>query len=168
METKKKRFLILDANTLIDYCKSDRTIIKLICTYVGQIYLANPVLTEVNEMDETICKELGIMLVEPELDEVFSAAQKRGRLSFQDHLCLLLAKKNGWTCVTNDIPLRRACEADGVPLIWSIELVCILVESNGLSAKNAKNIILEMQANNPKYITDTIVINAFARLKTSR
>lgn len=40
MRTKKKHFLILDANILIDFYKCDRTIVKLICTYVGQIYLA--------------------------------------------------------------------------------------------------------------------------------
>jgi len=36
----KKRFLILDANVLIDFLKFDRIIIKLTCSYVGQVYLA--------------------------------------------------------------------------------------------------------------------------------
>lgn len=54
MGTKKRHFLILDANILIDFYKCDRTIIKLICTYVGQIYLATPVLSEIKEIDEGV------------------------------------------------------------------------------------------------------------------
>lgn len=104
----------------------------MICTYVGQIYLATPVLSEINEIDEGACVELGIILVEPELEHVMLAAEKKGPLSFQDNLCLILAKEYGWTCVTNDKPLRQKCELEGVPLIWGIELICILVESGGL------------------------------------
>ncbi|NLI14021.1 hypothetical protein [Pelotomaculum propionicicum] len=164
MGTTKRQFLILDANTLIDFCTCDKTIIKLICAYVGQIYLATPVLSEIKEIDAGECIELGIKLVEPELDQVMLAVEKRGSLSFQDNICLILAKKNGWTCVTNDKPLRRECKLEGIPLIWGIQLICILVESGGLPVKHARDIILEIQENNPKYITDNIVQKAFKRL----
>lgn len=165
MGTKIQRFLILDANILIDFFKCDRTIIKLICTYVGQIYLATPILNEVKEISESDCIELGIILVEPELEQVMVAVERRGPLSFQDHLCLTLAKGHGWTCVTNDKPLRRECEFESIPLIWGIELICILVESGGLPSLHAKDIILRIQQNNPKYITDDIVNKAFLRLE---
>jgi len=135
MGTKKKHFLILDANILIDFYKCDKTIIKLICTYVGQLYLATPVLYEINEIGDSDCAELGIIIVEPELEQVMLASEKKGSLSFQDNLCLILAKNHGWTCVTNDKPLRQMCESEGVTLIWGIELICILVESGGLPAK---------------------------------
>jgi rRNA-processing protein FCF1 len=164
MRTKKQHFLILDANILIDFFKCDKTIIKLLCIYVGHIYLATPVLNEINEISEGDCIELGIRLVEPELEQVMSAVENRGSLSFQDHLCLILAKKYGWACVTNDKPLRRQCELEGVPMIWGIELICILVESGGLSVMHARDIILQIQQNNPKYITDDIVERAFERL----
>jgi len=114
-----------DANTLIDFCKTDKVIIKLICSYVGQIYLATPVLSEIKEINESECVELGIKLVEPELDQVMLAVEKRGSLSFQDNICLILAKNNGWTCVTNDKPLRRECKLEGIPLIRGIQLICI-------------------------------------------
>lgn len=91
----------------------------MIYTHVGQIYLATPVLSEINEIDEGACVELGIILVEPELEQVMLAAEKKGALSFQDNLCLILAKEHGWTCVTNDKPLRQKCEIkkpfDGPP-----------------------------------------------------
>ena len=92
------------------------------------------------------------------------AAGEKGPLSFQDNLCFLMAKQNGWTCVTNDKPLRRKCETERVPLFWGIELICILVESGGLPLKQATEIILEIKKLNPKYITDSIVENAFKRL----
>jgi hypothetical protein len=60
---------------------------------------------------------------------------------------------------------RRKCEIEGVPLIWGIELICILVESGGLPFGDAKDIILEIQRINPKYITDNIVEKAFIRLE---
>jgi len=164
MGVKKRQFLILDANTLIDFCKCDKTIIKLICTHVGQIHLATPVLSEIKEINEGECIELGIKLVEPELGQVMLAVDKKGSLSFQDNICLILAKEHGWTCVTNDKPLRRMCKKEGIPLIWGIQLICILVESGGLPVKHARNIIIEIQENNPKYITDIIVQKAFKRL----
>ena len=88
MRRKNSPLLIMDANILIDFCKCDKTIIKLICQYIGQIYLATPVLEEINEIDESDCLELCIILVEPELELAMLAAEKRGPLSFQDNLCL--------------------------------------------------------------------------------
>lgn len=164
MVRKKSRFLILDANILIDFYKCDKTIIKLICTDVGQIYLATPVLSEIHDISDSDCADLGIILVEPELEQVILASEKKGSLSFQDNLCLILAKTHGWTCVTNDKPLRQMCESEGVPLVWGIELICILVEAGGLPAVHARDIILNIKKSNPKYITTIIVENAFLRL----
>lgn len=165
MGTNKRRFLILDANILIDFIKCDRTLIKLICSYVGQIYLATPVLNEVKDLSESDCLELGIILVEPEAEQlILIAMERRGPLSFQDTLNLILAKEHGWSCVTNDKPLRRECESEGIPLIWGIELLCILVEAGGLPALHSKGMILCIQENNPKYITEDIVQKAFKRL----
>lgn len=164
MARKKRNLLILDANILIDFCQCDRVILKLVCRYVGQIYLATPVLNEVNQINEGDCLELGIKLVEPELEHVLLAAGNKGPLSFQDNLCLILAKENGWACVTNDKPLRKRCKDQGITIIWGVELICILVEAGGLPADDASDIILKMQEINPKYITANIVKQAFKRL----
>jgi rRNA-processing protein FCF1 len=164
MARKKRYFLILDANILIDFCQCDRTIVKLICNYIGQVYLTTPALNEVKQIDEGDCQELGIILVEAELEQVVLAAKKKGPLSFQDNLCLILAKENGWACVTNDKLLRKRCKDEGVVIIWGVELICMLVESGGLPADDATDIILKMQEINPKYITGNIVKKAFKRL----
>ncbi len=152
MAKKKRHFLILDANILIDFCQCDRTIVKLVCNYVGQVYLTTPVLNEVKQVDEGDCQELGIILVEPELDQVVLAAEKKGPLSFQDNLCLILAKENGWSCVTNDKPLRKRCRDEGVTIIWGVELICMLVESVGLPLEHATDIIMKMPGINMLFL----------------
>jgi hypothetical protein len=43
------------------------------------------------------------------------ATQERGRLLIQDHLCLLLAGAEGWTCVSNDRAVRAACSIE----VWA-------------------------------------------------
>lgn len=161
---KKNGYLILDANALIDYYRCNREIFQLVCSHIGQIYLAQPVFDEVAQIETHECAELGIILIEPELDDLLEAGGKRGRLSFQDHLCLILAKKHGLTCVTNDKPLRRECEHEEVPIFWGIELICILAEVNGVNIETAKALILKMQENNPKYFSDGIIEMAFKRL----
>lgn len=165
METTKQKLLILDTNILIDYYRCDQTLIKLICTYVGQIYIASPILSEIKELSASDCDSLGVKLIEPELEEIWVASsERRGPLSFQDQLCLILAKKHSWTCVTNDKPLRRECEGEGVHIIWGIELICMLVEAGGLPKKDAKDVILRIKTNNHKYIKDSVVESAFLRL----
>lgn len=161
---KKHGFLILDANALIDYYRCNREILQLVCSNVGQIYLAQPVFDEVTQIEIHECAELGIILIEPELDDLLEAGGKRGRLSFQDHLCLILAKKHNLTCVTNDKPLRKECANENIPLIWGIELICILAEVNGVDIETAKSLILKMQENNPKYFSDAIIEMSFKRL----
>lgn len=164
MIQKVSDVLILDANTLIDFVKADRTIIKLICSNVGKICLATPVLEEVTQICESDCVELGITLIEPNVEQLITASMELGPLSFQDKICLTLAKEKGLICVTNDIPLRKVCLSEGVTLIWGIELICKLVDAGGLPVKHAKEIISQIQLNNPKYITKTIVENAFSIL----
>jgi hypothetical protein len=44
------------------------------------------------------------------LAQLTEAAQRGGPLSFEDKLCLVLARDNGWICLFNDGPLREACQ----------------------------------------------------------
>ncbi len=142
MSRKPLPSLIMDADVLVDYVHCDSSIIPLISTHVGRIHVATPVFREVKEITEGDCGELGITLVEPDIEQVIHATEARGPLSMQDHLCVLLAKEQHWICVTNDRPLRRECESQGVPLIWGVELICQFVEARGFSPENAKDFIL--------------------------
>jgi len=63
-----------------------------------------------------------------------------GRLSFQDRICLLVAKEGGFTCVSNDRRLRMSCEAEGVPVLWGLELLVELVAARAIPAEAARDI----------------------------
>lgn len=92
------RILILDACVLIDFCEVDVSVLGVISRAVGTIHVASPVLAEVADLDESMAESLGLRVVQPALSVFTAAARKRGRLSVQDHLCLLLANAEGWTC----------------------------------------------------------------------
>lgn len=134
------RLLIVDACVLIDLCKADRSVIALISRDLGSVHVATPVLAEVDQLDQSQALSLGIKLVEPTLDQAAEAAAHRGGLSFSDRLCLLLAKANDWTCVSNDRRLRRACADEGVAVMWGLELIAVLVEVGALPPESAREI----------------------------
>lgn len=116
--TAKLRLLLVDACVLIDFAKSDSSVITLASRYVGDVHVATPVFEEVHDLDPAMAASLGIKLFEPPLEMLVDAAARRGRLSFQDRLCLLAAKANGWTCVSNDRRLRESCAEELVPVMW--------------------------------------------------
>lgn len=92
----------MDANVLVDFCDADRTVIRLISDTIGQIHVPRPLLVEeVEQLADANWEDLGIVAVEPPLEMASLATTRRAGLSFHDHICLLLARENGWTCVTN-------------------------------------------------------------------
>ena len=104
----KPEMMIMDACVLIDFIKVEPTVLQLIVKHVGPVHVASPVVDEINEIDnEEQLVELGLIIVEPELEDAFTAAGGIGPTSFQDRLCLLTAKRHGFTCVTNDKNLRK-------------------------------------------------------------
>ncbi|RME21207.1 MAG: hypothetical protein D6798_18700 [Deltaproteobacteria bacterium] len=71
-------------------------------------------------------------MVDGTLEQILEAGAERGSLSFADRMCLILARDESWTCVSNDGPLRRACEADGVGVLWGLQLMLELVHAGGM------------------------------------
>jgi predicted nucleic acid-binding protein len=160
-----KGLLIMDANVLIDLCEADRTVIRLISDHIGQVHVPLPVLREeVDQIDEAEYAELGIVPVDPPLQTAIDAAARRVGLSFHDHLCLLLARDNGWTCVTNDGRLRRECAAEKVPVLWGLETVALLVDGGVLTANAAEQIGRAIQRANPVFITDEVIEGFLERI----
>ena len=157
-------FLIVDANIVIDYLDCDEKIFVLIKEYIGQVYLASPLLEEVKTLDLTRCQRLGITIVEPTIEQLSWAAEQEFSISFQDKICLTLARDYNWTLFTNDKALRKRCETENIKLIWGVELICLLCESGGLDKGSARNIILALHDNNPLFITKEIVKRALVRL----
>ena len=118
MGVTRQRLFLLDACVLIDFQRTDPSVIRLVVDHVADVYVATTVLAEVKDFDESEAISLGIQLVEPTLELAQEAATHAGGLSFQDRVCLLLARENGWTCVSNDRHLRKACTRDGVEILW--------------------------------------------------
>jgi rRNA-processing protein FCF1 len=159
------RHFIMDANVLIDYCKSDKSILSLIANHVASVHLASPVLDEVKQLNIEEVQRLNLDLVEPETDQVIEAGSRGGPLSFQDHLCLILAELNGWTCVTNDGRLRKECRALGIETIRGLEPLILLNEGGKISCQTALNYARKIQETNPRYITDQILQRFKSRLQ---
>jgi hypothetical protein len=159
---RRGELLILDACVLIDFCESDQSILALVSKHVGKIHVASPVFEEVGQLDESSARTLGIDVVEPDLEMLAAAARTRGRMSVQDRLCFLLAKANGWTCVSNDGALRRVCLAEGVELLWGLEMMGLAVEAGALPGDVAEAVARVIQESNP-YVTEEIVAAFVAR-----
>lgn len=149
--------LIIDANVLIDYAKTEVNILALCARHIGPIHMPSVVLDEVEQLDAQTCESLGLTIVEEPLDILLEASEKSGALSFQDHVCLSLAKLNGWVCVSNDKPLHRACEREGVTALWGLRLIIELTALGGLTADEANSIALRIHTANPKHITPAIL-----------
>lgn len=149
--------LIVDANVLIDYAKTEAAILALCVRHLGPIHVPSVVLDEVEQLDTEACRRLGLTVIHESLEILDEASQKGGALSFQDHVCLALAKANGWVCVSNDKPLHRACEREGVRALWGLRLMIELVAHGALHADQAKAIALDIHTLNPKHITPVIL-----------
>lgn len=135
-----RTFLLLDASVLIDFCTADETILSLSAAHLGEILVASTILAEVDGLDQFRAETLGMRVVEPTL-EILAAAHTRERaLSFEDQTLLLLAKSERWTCVTNDKPLRRACEREGVAMLWGFEILIQLVDVGALPRSDARDL----------------------------
>ena len=152
------KFLLMDANVLIDYRDSDLEILALVSRHVGPVQVLSTILAEeVPGVGEGDCARLGLRVIEPELEQVLRAGASRGRLSFGDHLCLIVAADDGYACVTNDRALRSACDAEQVETIWGLELMTKLVELGILSAGEVLAVAGKIHEANPLHITADLI-----------
>lgn len=150
-------WFIADANVLIDYAETSPEILGLVARHLGPVYLAAAVLDEVDQLDEAQCRAIGLTIVDGTLDQLAEASQRGGPLSFEDKLCLILARDNGWACLSNDNPLRDACKAQGVAVVWGLEIMLQLVKASHVSAEKAIEVAEAIHVVNPLYITRKIV-----------
>lgn len=157
--TQPPRLMLMDACVLIDFIKTEQAVLELIVNHVGPLYVTSPVIDEVNEIeDENELVALGLIIIEPEIEDAYTAADRSGPLSFEDWLCLLTAKRHGSTCVTNDMNLRKLCNQEGGALLWGLELLSVLHKVGGLPAAQAEAIAQDIQRSNPRHITDRIIL----------
>ena len=164
----RRKLLLMDANVLIDFCDADPSVISLISEHVGQVHVPRPILhDEVEQLGDLDWTDLAIAAVDPPLETAMQASARRRGLSFHDHVCLLLARDNAWTCVTNDTRLRRECLAEGVEVLWGLEVVALLVEEGALPPAEAADLGRQIRAANLKFITVAILDRFLKRIGTS-
>lgn len=86
--------MIMDACVLIDYMNGEPDLFKVISSHIGPIYIATPILEEVDSIKSIEeLEDLGLIASEPEIEDVFTAEELDGQTSFQDTICFLTAKK---------------------------------------------------------------------------
>lgn len=72
------------------------------------------------------------------------------KASFEDALCLMIAKERGWTCVSNDRRLRFAFGTENVPVLWGFDILMLLVDARALSASAASDMATRIASNNKR------------------
>ncbi len=155
----KKRLIALvgDADVLIDYAKSAKHVLGLVVQHVCDLYVLEEVFDEVDQLTRRDVQTSGIKFCSPTLQQYAEAAQRGGALSAQDRLCLVMARENGWSCWTNDNPLRAACRSKHVGVVWGLEIMLHLVRVDALEPGEAERIALDIQSKNPRHIHHGII-----------
>src|SRR5262249_31938037 len=142
----------------------DRDVLGNVCRSVGSVHVVRAVFDEVDDLDEAAAQDVGLGIVDPELDDLLAAAQvPRGALSFQDRLCLLVAERRGWICVSNDKPLRQECSLRGVPVLWGLEMLALAAPLVALAELEAAAWAIHRK--NPRYVPKKLVTAFLAKLR---
>ena len=149
--------IILDANVVIDFRDSDRTVLRLFSLKIEELGIPAGVLNKVNEFSEEDCEDLSIEILYPDSMEL-SLITPSGSLAPDDQECAVIAAGRGMKVCTNDKPLRNKCEEINVDVLWGLELLLILVEKKKLTEEKAIRVAESIKGMNP-YITEEILTN---------
>jgi rRNA-processing protein FCF1 len=152
-----KNSFIVDANVLIDYSESDLQVLSLFSQHIGQVYVGRSTFEKVKKLRESQAKKYHLKMETPSAQILAASSKKRVSLAYDDCETMLLAKANGWTCITNDKPLRRECAAESVPCLWGLELMKPLVENGVIKPSKALTVAKSIQTANPGFISDQII-----------
>jgi hypothetical protein len=123
------------------------------------------ILDEVPELSREDCGALGIQVVTATDQQVTEAAAlgRRGPLSFNDHVFVLMARDERWICVTNDKSLRAACKREKLEVRWSLRIMLDLVAIGALEEDEAER-IARVIADENRFITPAVLADFCARL----
>ena len=62
---KKPKVLLMDANVLIDYQKSDFSVLGLVSKHVGEVHVLTNIIEEVDDLEVDDCERIGLKAIEP-------------------------------------------------------------------------------------------------------
>ena len=149
--------LLADADVLIDYRESDLTVLELVVRHAGRVAVVPSVLEEVRGVTAARAARLGIEVIKVTTDQMLQAAEVESSVSFNDRLCLVVCREEGWTCVTNDGALRRLCKRHSVETRFGLGLMVDLVAAGVLTRRRAVSVARRMQIANPLHINDRVL-----------
>jgi rRNA-processing protein FCF1 len=151
--------LVFDASALIDIVDADPALLTTVAQHIAPVLIPMPVLREVSSLTDKGCAKLGLTLVEPTIEQLEEAATAGGSLSEEDHLCLIVARDSGATCVTSDGALYNACKREGVEVWRGLRPLIVLVTRGHLEVHAAIATVRAIKRSN-LYIT-TVVVRSF-------
>jgi hypothetical protein len=73
--------LVADANVLIDYAKTDPSILAIHVRHLGPIYVPSVILDEVDQLDVADCERLGLTVIEEPPEILLAAAPCPSRIA---------------------------------------------------------------------------------------
>ena len=155
---------LVDADVLIDYFKSELGILRLVAKHVGGVFVALPVLEEVNGLTPGKLRRLDVGVVEPDTEQMLQAGRMNSRVSYSDSLCLVICRDKSWTCVTNDRALQKLCRSSKVKTRYGLGLMVDLVTAGVLTRQHALRVARKIQASNPHHINESVLARFQAAL----
>ena len=148
--------LITDSCVLIDYAKSAKDALMMLAREVRVVVPRILLVEEVHDLS----------INDAPTEALLEAARMPRPLSSFDWLCLILARDNHWTCVSNDKRLRAQCLSVGVRTQWSLEPLVLLVRRKKLPKERAEKIARAMAEQNP-FVGTPIIRRFISRIRNT-
>ncbi len=160
--------LLADADVLIDYAHSDPSILQLVSRHIGPLRVLREVLQEVKELNIRRCRELAIAVVRPPTALLLRASNVTPALSFSDRLCVIACEEYGWTCLSNDGAVGKACKQRNVAWRRGLGLMVDLVRTGALGRQRAFRIGTTIHEPNPRHINEQVLRTFRGKLVSAR
>ena len=149
--------LLADADVLIDYAHSELSILQLVSQHIGLLRVLREVLREVNELSVRRCREFDITVVRLPTALLLRAGAVTPALSFSDRLCVIACEEYGWTCVSNDGAVGKACKQRDVAWRRGLGLMVDLVRKGALESHRAIRVATMIHQSNPRHINERVL-----------
>lgn len=134
---------ILDANVIIDLRNSDHLDLTESLAQTVGVFVVEETREKVNGLSKTLCKSLGLSILEPTLEEILDAASFQDevpQLAEDDALTLAVGFKRNLNIVSNDTRVRKFSDAKNHSSHGGFFLLLFLFDKNILT----KNECLEV------------------------
>jgi hypothetical protein len=149
--------LVADGGILSDFVEADVSVLGLIAKCLGPLQVPSLILPQVKNLDVQSCKRLGLGVIECTVEQMLEAGFWNAGLSFEDRICMIIARDVNSTCVTNEFVLQKACAQIGVETLGGLDLIVELRRRLHISASRAEKILRALHSANPYQISNGIL-----------